>query len=66
MNQMFAQKPHLKLVRGQHFADEKVISAVVAKVYRAACQFSSLTNDDLVGIQQASADVVLFQRLRTI
>jgi hypothetical protein len=31
---MFAQKPHLKLVRAQHFADEKIISAIVAKFYR--------------------------------
>jgi len=30
----------LKLVRAQHFADEQIISAVVAKFYRAACQLS--------------------------
>jgi hypothetical protein len=28
---MLTQKPHLKLVRAQHFADEQIISAVVAK-----------------------------------
>jgi len=37
---MLTQKPHLKLVRAQHFADEQIISAVVAKFYRAACQLS--------------------------
>jgi hypothetical protein len=37
---MLTQKPHLKLVRAQHFADEEIISAVVAKFYRAACQLS--------------------------
>jgi len=50
---MFAQKPHLKLVRAQHFTHEKIIGAIVAKFYGAPCQFSSLTNDGLVGIQQA-------------
>jgi hypothetical protein len=43
----------LKLVRAQHFAHEKIIPATVAKFYGAPCQFSSLTNDGLVGIQQA-------------
>jgi hypothetical protein len=37
---MLTQKPHLKLVRAQHFANEQIISAVVAKFYRAACQLS--------------------------
>ena len=50
---MFAQKPHLKLVRQQRFTHEKIIAAIVAKFYGAPCQFSSLTNDGLVGIQQA-------------
>ena len=50
---MFAQKPHLKLVRAQHFADEKIIGAIVANFYSALCQFSSLRNDGLVGIQKA-------------
>jgi hypothetical protein len=50
---MFAQKPHLKHVRAQHFTHEKIITAIVAKFYRAPYQLSSLTNDDLVGIQQA-------------
>jgi hypothetical protein len=47
INQMFAQKSHLNLVRAQHFADEKIISAIVARFYRTPCQFSSLTNDGL-------------------
>jgi len=37
---MLIQKPHLKLVRAQHFADKQITSAVVAKFYRAACQLS--------------------------
>ncbi len=47
---MFAQKPHLKLVRAQHFTHEKIIGAIVANFYSAPCQLSSLTNDGLVGI----------------
>ena len=32
---MFAQEPHSKLVRAQHFADKKIISAIVIKFYCA-------------------------------
>lgn len=53
INQMFAQKPHLEFVRAQDSAHEKIISAIVAKFYRSACQLSSLTNHDLVCIEQA-------------
>ena len=38
---MFAQEPHLKFVRAQHFADEKIISVIVAEFYRSPCQFST-------------------------
>jgi hypothetical protein len=31
INQMFAQKPHWKLVRAQHFTHEKIVGAIVAK-----------------------------------
>src|SRR5260370_42624912 len=50
---MLAEKATLKLVRAQHFTHEKIIAGIVAKFYGAPCQFSSLTNDGLVGIQQA-------------
>ena len=53
INQMLAQKPHLKLVHAQHFADKKVVGTVVTKFYRPPCLFASLADDDLVRLQQA-------------
>ncbi len=53
IDQMLAQKPHLKLVRAQHFADQKIIGAIVTKFYSPPCQLTSLTNNDLVRIEQA-------------
>ena len=54
-HQVLAQKPHLKLVCTQHFTDEKIISAVVAKFERPPGQLSSLTNNDLVPIEQGES-----------
>ena len=45
---MLTQKPHFKLVRAQHSANEQIISAVVAKFYPAACQLS------ISGVQEAA------------
>jgi hypothetical protein len=50
---MLTQKPHLKLVRAQHLADKKIIGPIVAKLCRPPCQLASLTNDDLMRIEQA-------------
>jgi len=45
-------EPHLKVIRAQHLADEKVIGAIVAKFYSAPCQLTGVSNNDLVRIEQ--------------
>jgi len=47
---MFTQKPGLQFVGAKHFAHDKIIRTVIAKLGSAAGQPSNLTNDDLMSV----------------
>lgn len=53
VDQVLAQEPDLQFIRTENVADHKVIGAIVADRRSAARQRAALTNDDLMGIQQA-------------
>ena len=50
---MFTQKPDLKLVCAKHFADNKIIGAVIAELGSTASQHAALADEHLMSIQQS-------------
>src|SRR6266852_7322624 len=50
---MLANKPHLQLIGPQNIADNHVICPVVSQGGRTFRQFTAVSNDDLVSVQQA-------------
>src|SRR5690242_9858528 len=50
---MLTQEPRLQLIAAQNFADNQIVRAVVPEFAGAACQFSSLSNDHLMRVQQS-------------
>ena len=53
VDEVLAQKPDLKLICTEHFADHQVIGSVVAERGRAARQQAGFTDNHLVSIKQS-------------
>src|SRR5260370_40771201 len=53
INKMLAQKPYLQFVTAQHIAHRRIVGAVVAKFRGAARQLPTISDDDLVRVEQA-------------
>src|SRR5215471_14374359 len=52
VDKMFAQKPDLKFIRPQDFADNEVVGAIIAESGSAPRQRASVTDDYLVSVKQ--------------
>ena len=53
VNQVLTQKPHLKLISAQHFADNEVVCTIIPNGGCPARKLSNFTNDNLVSIEQS-------------
>src|SRR5215472_7808379 len=52
LDKVFAQEPDLKFVGTEHIADDQIICAVIPKLRRALGQRPTVSNNDLMSIQE--------------